>query len=61
VPVKQVVASYSVNKPGVNGGMGFSFRGKGNTKFYAEARYHRMILSNYAHTDMVPVTFGVRW
>jgi hypothetical protein len=61
VPVQNVLASYSVYKPGVNGGMGFSFGTRKNVKFYAEARYHRMILSEHSHTDIVPVTFGVRF
>jgi hypothetical protein len=60
VAANQVLASYSVNKPGVNGGAGFSFGGKRKAKFYAEARYHRMFI-NDRHTDVVPVTFGIRW
>ena len=59
--VNQVLSSYSVNKPGVNGGMGLTFGTKWRAKVYAEARYHRMFLGNYSHTDFVPVTFGVRW
>jgi len=50
-----------VNKPGVNGGMGLSFGGFHKAKFYAEARYHRMFLDSNRHTDIVPVTFGVRF
>lgn len=61
IPVNQVLASYSVNKPGVNGGMGFAFGTKWHAKFYAEARYHRIIMGNNRHTDFVPVTFGIRW
>jgi Outer membrane protein beta-barrel domain len=61
VPVNQVVSSYTVNKPGVNGGMGISFGGYRRAKFYAEARYHRMFLGNDRHYDIVPVTFGVRF
>ena len=61
VPVNQVVASYTVNKPGVNGGMGLSFGGWHSAKFYAEARYHRIIISENRHSDYVPVTFGIRF
>jgi hypothetical protein len=61
VPANQVVASYTVNKPGVNGGMGVSFGSKWHVKFYGEARYHRMFLGNDRHTDLLPVTFGIRW
>ncbi|MEO8024995.1 MAG: outer membrane beta-barrel protein [Bryobacteraceae bacterium] len=61
VPVNEVLSSYSVNKPGVNGGMGFAFGTKWHAKFYMEARYHRILMGNNQHTDYVPVTFGVRW
>jgi len=60
VPVKNVLSSYSVNKPGVNGGIGLSFGTKWNAKFYAEARYHRIIFGD-RHADYLPVTFGIRW
>jgi hypothetical protein len=61
VPTTQVLTSYSVNKPGVNGGVGLSFGTKWHVKFYAEARYHRMFLGGDRHTDYLPVTFGLRW
>ena len=61
VPTTQVLASYSVNKPGVNGGLGFSFGSKWHGKFFAEARYHRIFMGNDLHTDFVPVTFGFRF
>jgi len=60
VPANQVLTSYSVNKPGVNGGIGLSFGTKWHAKFYAEARYHRIIFGN-THADMLPVTFGIRF
>jgi hypothetical protein len=60
VPANQVLASYSVNKPGVNGGVGVAFGTKWHAKLYAEARYHRMFVGNY-HTDILPVSFGIRW
>ena len=60
VSANQVLASYSVNKPGVNGGAGVSFGTKWHAKFYGEARYHRMFIGNF-HTDVLPVTFGLRW
>jgi len=61
VPVNQVIASYTVNKPGWNGGAGFSFGAFRSAKFYAEARYHHMFLGNDRHYDVVPVTFGIRF
>jgi hypothetical protein len=27
----------------------------------AEARYHRIFMSNYLHADYMPVSFGFRW
>ena len=60
VPANQVLTSYSVNKPGVDGGMGLAFGTKWHVKVYAEARYHRMILGD-RHFDYLPVTFGIRW
>lgn len=61
LPANQVLASYTLNKPGVNGGMGIAFGTKWHVKFYGEARYHRMFLGNNRHTDLLPVTFGLRW
>jgi hypothetical protein len=61
VPTTQVLTSYSVNKPGANGGIGLSFGTRWHVKFYAEARYHRMFLGSDRHTDYLPVTFGLRW
>jgi opacity protein-like surface antigen len=60
VPANQVLGSSSVNKPGLNAGVGFAMGTKWNAKFYAEARYHRMFIGDY-HTDFLPVTFGVRF
>lgn len=61
VPANQVITSYTVNKPGVNGGIGVALGTKWHVKVYAEARYHRIILSENRHTDYLPVTFGFRW
>ena len=60
VPAQNVLTSYAVNKPGVNGGLGLSFGTRWNVKVYAEARYHRVIFGD-RHADMLPVTFGIRW
>ncbi len=61
VPTTNILASYSVNKPGVNIGAGFAVGSKWKGKFYAEARYHRIFMGNGRHTDYVPVSFGYRW
>ena len=60
VPVENVLASRSVMKPGVNIGAGFTVGSRWKGKFYAEARYHRMLFRD-THTDAVPVNFGYRW
>lgn len=59
VPTTQVLGSYSVNKPGVDIGMGIALGSVWHGKFFAEAKYNR-IFANY-HSDYVPVTFGFRW
>lgn len=61
LPTTQILSSYTVNKPGVNGGLGIAFGTKWHGKFFAEARYHRIFMNSYAHTDYVPVTLGFRW
>lgn len=60
VPTTQILASYTVNKPGIDAGMGIAFGSKWHGKFFAEAKYDRIFMNNY-HTDYVPVTFGFRW
>ena len=59
VPVNQVLASYSINKPGIDAGAGISIGTKWHGKFYAEARYNRIFTDR--HTDYIPVSFGFRW
>jgi hypothetical protein len=61
LPVNQVLASYSTNKPGIDAGMGIAFGSRWHGKFFAEAKYNRMFLNNNQHMDFVPVTFGFRW
>lgn len=60
VPGTQILASSSVNKPGVDIGAGFAFGSKWHGKFYAQAKYNRIIMGQF-HTDYVPVEFGFRW
>ena len=54
-----VVSQYSVNKPGFEGGAGVAFGSKWGGKFFAEARYVRILTGQY-YTEYVPVTFGYR-
>jgi hypothetical protein len=57
----QIIYSQSVNKPGVDLGIGLAFGSKWHGKFYAEAKYDKIFLGGYYHMDYVPVTFGYRW
>ena len=61
VPTTQILASYSMNKPGVNLGAGFSVGTRWRAKAYAEARYNRIFTGNRRHIDYIPVSFGFRW
>ncbi len=56
-----VGSTYSINKPGVDGGLGVAFGSKWHGKFFAEARYNRIFTGSNSHTDFLPVTFGFRW
>jgi len=60
IGVNRIVSSYSVNKPGIDVGMGVAFGTKWHGKLFAEARYNRIFTGAY-HTDYLPVTFGFRW
>jgi len=60
VGTTQVLGSYSVNKPGWDIGAGVAFGSMLHGKFFAEAKYNRIFMSN-ARADYVPVTFGFRW
>jgi hypothetical protein len=56
-----VVSSYSVNKPGWDAGVGVSFGHKWGGKFFAEARYNRIMGgAGNTYAEYVPVTFGFR-
>jgi hypothetical protein len=59
-PGNVVVSSYSVNKPGIDAGIGVEMGTKWHGKMFAEARYNRIFTGAY-HTDYLPVTFGFRW
>jgi hypothetical protein len=60
VPTTLILASYSVNKPGLDVGAGIAFGSVWHGKFFAEAKYDRIFMGQY-HTDYIPVTFGYRW
>jgi opacity protein-like surface antigen len=59
--VNVVTGRTSADAFGENIGGGLTFRlGEGRTKLYAEARYHHAGYNRVA-TDIVPLTFGIRW
>lgn len=61
VPTNQVLGSVTENAPGVNGGLGLDWDvGHGGTELYVEVRYH-YIHTSPAATEILPITFGVRW
>jgi opacity protein-like surface antigen len=57
-----VVSHYSSNQGGVNLGLGFTFKAypDAKLKLYSEARYEWLDTPNHS-TELIPVTFGVRW
>ncbi|MEQ1947514.1 MAG: outer membrane beta-barrel protein [Bryobacteraceae bacterium] len=61
VPTTEILASYSVNKPGANLGAGVAIGTRWHGKLFAEARYHRIFLGNERHADYIPVSVGFRW
>jgi len=62
VPANTVLGSFTQNKGGLNIGAGVEVRVKGDskTKIFAESRYHYIYTSPRA-TQILPVTFGLRW
>ncbi len=57
-----LLGSYTLYKPGVDGGAGFAFRlgYRNNVKIFAEARFHHMF-THRAGASFIPVTIGVRF
>ncbi len=55
-----VVSHYSSNQGGLNIGTGLTFGSWNQAKFYAEARYEWLATPGHS-TQIVPVTFGIRW
>jgi hypothetical protein len=53
-----VTGNLGVYKGGYNGGGGVTFGRR--TKFFIEARYHRMFTTKAA-TQVIPLTFGISW
>lgn len=59
--VAGVFTNYIVNRPGFNVGGGFAFGRALHGRFFAEAKWDHVFLTNNYHIDYVPVTFGFRW
>jgi hypothetical protein len=58
--VNIVTGSRSDNAFGGNIGGGLTYRLGERTKFYTEVRYHHASYDKVA-TDILPLTFGIRW
>jgi hypothetical protein len=57
----QTVASYTADNLGVNGGVGVTFKvGEPRYRVYLEARYI-YVPSKTIHTELIPITFGIRF
>lgn len=61
IPANAIIGSVTRVGWGPNVGAGVTFRvGDGSTRLFAEVRYHYIATSPDA-TQIIPVTFGVRW
>jgi hypothetical protein len=54
-------SSFSVNRPGVDAGVGIALGSKWHGKYYAEMKYNKIFLGGFYHTDYENITFGYRW
>jgi hypothetical protein len=62
VSANQVLGSVTSNAGGINAGLGITIDlGHGGTKFYGEIRYHYAATHRARNTQILPVTFGIRW
>jgi hypothetical protein len=57
-----LISSNTIYKPGVNGGVGFSYNFSYDSpvKVFAEARYHHMFVRR-GEASFIPVTVGIRF
>lgn len=56
-----VFTDYVVNRPGFDVGAGVAFGGALHGRFFAEAKWNHVFLTDNYHIDYIPVTFGFRW
>ena len=60
-PTEVTIGSRTSSAGGFNVGGGFTFRlGESGANFYTEIRYHHAFTRN-VETDVLPLTFGIRW
>jgi len=57
----QILSSYSLTRPGWDAGAGFTVGAFRGAKFFAEAKFQRMLVSRGPNFDTLPVSFGLRW
>jgi len=60
-PGSPISSSSSVNKPGVDAGVGIAVGSKWRGKFYAEMKYNKIFLGGPYHMDYENITFGYRF
>lgn len=60
VPANQVLGTVTKGAGGANAGLGMSVKVGRGTSLYVEARYHYIWTASRA-TQILPVTFGIRW
>jgi opacity protein-like surface antigen len=60
IPVNRVIGSATSNAGGANAGLGMTIGLGGGVKFYSEIRYH-YAATHRSRTQILPVTFGLRW
>jgi len=61
VPADAVIRDGSSDGGGFNVGAGFTFGHEGpGAKFYTEVRYHHAYMDRF-DTEVLPLTFGIRW
>lgn len=62
VSTQTALVARTIDSGGINGGGGLTINsGLEGIKFYVEARYHYSPQGGGVSTQIVPVTFGVRW
>ena len=61
VSTSNTLATKGVSSAGVNGGVGVTINLGSGIRYYMEARYHYSPHGGRISTQVLPVTFGIRW